>query len=67
MNKLKQELKSLSAQELVFKIEAMRRELFSLRLHTAKAPVKDQTQFKKLRKAIACGLTLMRQQQDSQK
>lgn len=62
MKKLKQELKSLPLPELVFKIEALRRELFSLRLHAAKSPVKDQTQFKKLRRAIACGLTLMHQQ-----
>ena len=66
MMKLKQELKSLSAQELEFKIEALRRELFSLRLHAAKSPLKDHTQLKKLRKAIACGLTLVRQNASQQ-
>lgn len=63
MNKLKQSLKGLSASELKVKIEDLRRELFSLRLHATKAPVKDFTQFKQLRKAIACGLTFLQASQ----
>ena len=63
MNKLNKSLKGLSSAELKAKVEDLRRELFSLRLHAIKAPVKDFTQFKKLRKAIACGLTLLQASQ----
>lgn len=59
MNNIKNELKGLSTKELVEKVDALRRELFSLRLHSATEPVKDKTQFKKLRKNIARGLTYL--------
>lgn len=61
MNKKNKELRDLSAHDLTVKIDALRRELFSLRLHAATSPVKDHTQFKKLRKSIAYGLTCLRQ------
>ena len=67
MNTLKQTLKSISGEELKIKVEELRRELFSLRLHAMKFTLKDVTQLKKLRKAIACGLTLINNQQASQK
>ena len=63
MNTLKKSLKGLSSAELKAKVEDFRRELFGLRLHAIKAPVKDVMQFKKLRKAIACGLTLLQASQ----
>jgi large subunit ribosomal protein L29 len=61
MNKKKNELKNLSAQELGGKVDELRRELFSLRLQAATSPVKDHTQYKKLRREIACALTYLRQ------
>ena len=67
MNKLKQTLKTISGEELRLKVEGLRRELFSLRLHATKFSLKDLTQFKKLRRGIACGLTLMKNEQAPQK
>lgn len=60
MNKTKNELRDLSVLDLVTKIDTLRRELFSLRLHAATSPVKDHTHYKKLRKDIARGLTYLR-------
>ncbi len=60
-NKEKQELRSLTSQELQTRIDALKRELFSLRLHAATSPVKDYKQFKKLRHTIARALTYLRQ------
>lgn len=57
----KNELKALSELELVSKVDDLRRELFSLRLHSKTSPVANPTQFKKLRKAIARTLTYLRQ------
>ncbi len=53
----KKELKNFSLEELAEKVELFRRELFSLKLHSATSPVKDNQQFKKLRKNIARALT----------
>ncbi|CDK30505.1 50S ribosomal protein L29 [Candidatus Babela massiliensis] len=61
MNKLKNELKQLSMQELASKVDELRRELFSLRLQDINTSLKDKTQFKKLRRGIACALTYMQQ------
>ena len=60
MSKNKQEIKTLSAPELAVKVDALRRELFSLRLHAATSPLKDYTRYKKLRREIARGLTYLR-------
>ncbi len=60
MNKHTKELENLSLQELAAKVDALRRELFSLRLHAVTSPVKDHTQFKKMRRDIARGLTILR-------
>ena len=49
--------------ELKEKIEAIRRELFSLRLNASTAHVKDYSLFNKLRKNIARGLTMLHQKQ----
>lgn len=61
MNKIKNELKMLSIEDLVERVDGLRRELFSLRLHSATEAVKDKTQFKRLRKNIARGLTYLEQ------
>jgi ribosomal protein L29 len=42
------------------KLDALRKELFDLRLSAASTPIKDNSQFKKLRASIARGLTLLR-------
>lgn len=60
---LKQEFAQMSTQELVEKLDAMRRELFSLRLNVSVAHVKDYSLFKKLRKDIARALTFLHQKQ----
>jgi ribosomal protein L29 len=61
VNTMKKELQGLAAQDLAVKVDVLQRELFSLRLHTATSPVKDNTQFRKLRKDIARALTYLRQ------
>jgi len=62
INKIKEELKSLSAQEQVARADAFRRERFSLRLNSLSVPVKDYSQFSKLRKNVARALTYARAQ-----
>jgi ribosomal protein L29 len=57
---LNKELKELSLQDLSIKVDMLQRELFSLRLHAATSPIKDKTQFRKLRKDIARTLTQLR-------
>lgn len=59
MNNLKKELKELSPKELSTRVDSMRRELFSLRLQSATNAIKDKSLFKKLRRNIALGLTLL--------
>jgi len=62
MNKIvKNELKALSELELISKVDDLRRELFSLRLHSKTSPLENFTQFKKLRRNIARTLTYLRQ------
>ena len=61
MTKNKIDFNVLSVDELKKKLESSRAELFSLRLGAATAPVKDYSQFKKLRKTIAQSLTLLSQ------
>ena len=57
---IKNDIKNMSDKELVVKLDALRRELFTLRLNTATAHVKDYSQFNKARKNIACVLTFLR-------
>ena len=61
----REELKSMSQAELATKVDVLRRELFSVRLHTATRPVKDTATFRKMKKDIARVLTLMRQNEQS--
>ncbi len=53
VTKFKDELQQLDCLQLQEKLEQLRRELFSLRLNTITAHVKDYSQFKKLRRNIA--------------
>lgn len=57
---IKNDIKNMSDKELVVKLDALRRELFTLRLNTATAHVKDYSQFNKARKNIARVLTFLR-------
>jgi ribosomal protein L29 len=61
MNKEKQELKGLEVKDLLAKVEEYKRGLFTLRLNSTTAHVKDYSQFKKLRKNLARTLTFLRQ------
>ncbi|MBI2774632.1 50S ribosomal protein L29 [Candidatus Dependentiae bacterium] len=60
MAKNELDFKNMSGEDLYKYVEAQRAELFSLRLSAATQPTKDYSQFKKLRKNIARGLTQMR-------
>ncbi len=60
-NKIKDEFKQLEPKDLVLKLDALRRDLFSLRLNSSTSHVKDYSQFKKNRKNIARILTYLRQ------
>ncbi len=61
LNEFKQELQSLNMQDLQDKLNATRRELFSLRLNASTAHVKDYSQYKKLKKNVARLLTYIGQ------
>lgn len=60
-NKIKNELKNLSVDELSIRINNLRGELFNLRLHSATSQIKDYKQYNKIRKDIARGLTYYNQ------
>lgn len=57
---INKELTELSATELKAKVIEWRRQLLSLRLNAATSHVKDFSQFNKLRKNIARGLTYLK-------
>jgi ribosomal protein L29 len=59
---IKEEFKKLNAQEALVQVEALRRELLSLKISVATSNVKDNSHAKKLRKHIARLLTYARQQ-----
>jgi ribosomal protein L29 len=54
---LKQEFARLNAQELQDKLDALRRDLFGLKLNSSTAHVQDHSQFKKIKTNIAQVLT----------
>jgi ribosomal protein L29 len=60
-NQFKEELKKLEIKDLIFKLDALRREYFTLRLNSSTSHVKDYSEFKKSRKNIARALTVLRQ------
>lgn len=57
----RQELSGLSKDALLDKINGLRKQLFTLKLNAATTHVKDYSQFKYLRRAIARGLTYLNQ------
>lgn len=61
VTKFKEELVGLSTDQLREKLELLRRELFSLRLNAQTSHVKNNAQFKQLRKDIARVLTFINQ------
>ena len=61
MSKLNKELHALSEPQLVEKIDGWRKELFGLRLQSITSHVKDMSQFKKIRKNIARGCTILQE------
>jgi len=60
---IKDELKSLTVDELKAKLEDLRREKLNLAINSATAHIKDYSQFKKLRKNIARVQTYLQQKQ----
>jgi ribosomal protein L29 len=64
-NKKNSDFQQLSADALKVKVDSLRQELFSLKLNTSTAHVKDYSQFKKLRANIARALTYMQQKHSS--
>lgn len=61
MKNAKELLKALDKTQLEQKIEELRREIFTLRITSVTTPVKDTSQFGKLRKDLARALTFLRQ------
>jgi ribosomal protein L29 len=63
MNKEKEVLKELVEEKLIEKIEEYRTNLFKLRLASTTGHVKDYSQFKKLKRNLACALTYLYQKE----
>ena len=61
VTKFKDEIKQLGVKDLIIKLDALRRDQFSLRLNSSTSHVKDYSQFEKNRKNIARILTYLRQ------
>jgi len=57
---IKKEIQSMGEKDLLIKLDSLRRDLFTLRLNTTTAHVKDYSQFDKARKNIARVLTSLR-------
>jgi len=57
----RQELKELSKENLQEKVNELRKKLFALKLNAATAHIKDYSQFKHLKRAIARALTYLKQ------
>ena len=60
-NKISFKLNAMNKADLKNHVNDLRRQLLSLRLNARVSHVKDYSQFKKLRKSIACGLTVLQQ------
>jgi ribosomal protein L29 len=63
INSIRKELHQLPINDLRQKVEALRRELFSLRLHTVTSPIKDYKQFIRMKRDIARVLTFLNQKE----
>lgn len=61
LDKKNAQLHTLTQEQLVEKVDEYRRDLFGLRLKSSNEPVKDFSQFKKLRRNIARSLTMANQ------
>jgi len=64
ITEIKSKWKSLDVQQLQKELTNTRRALFSLRLNSATGHVKDNSQFKKFRRQIACISTFIKQKVD---
>ena len=62
----REDLNGMGSVELKTKINSLRKELFSLRLNASTAHVKDYSQFNKLRRKIARGLTFLNNKEREQ-
>ncbi len=60
-----QVLRDMKIEELQKHIDELRQALFSLRLNLVTSHVKDVSQFKKLRRTIARGLTVLGEKQNA--
>lgn len=58
----KTELKKLSVVELTAYANEIRKEIFTLKMKKMSEPVKDINLVRKLRKSLACTLTLLQQE-----
>ena len=56
----KNDFQNLDAKAIREKVNTLRKEFFDLKLSVASTPIKDNSQFKKLRASIARGLTTLR-------
>lgn len=54
-----QKMQQLSIEDLQKRLDSTRRDLFGLRINSASTPVKDYSQYKKLRRQAARILTAM--------
>lgn len=59
IDKEKELLKNMSVEDLENKFNELKKELFSLRLNSMTAHIKDYSQFKKLKKGVARVLTCL--------
>ncbi len=60
VSKFKDEISQMDIKGLVVKLDALRRDLFTMRLNASTSPVKDYSQFSKGRKNIARVLQALR-------
>lgn len=62
-NKLKNELKEMTAKELAVRANEFRKELFLLRMKKISNPEKNTALARTLRKSLACALTFLKQRE----
>jgi len=62
----KNEIKNLTVDELQAKVQELRHKLLNLKLSMSTGHIKDNSEFKKLKKDIARVLTLVNQKESSQ-
>ena len=67
ISKEKERLNQMSIKDLESKFYELKKELFSLRLNSMTAHIKDYSQFKKVKKDVARVLTYLNQKRSSQR